>query len=152
MSLHSLAEALGVDDVRGKAAELAAQLQDDAHPALEAWCRQAAQRLRDAVRLIENMLDPRAIVIGGLAPKALVERLVALAQPLLPSVRGGVAAPNERILLSERQEDSSLLGAAVLPLYELLSPRFEVLQQERRAEADLEQLLGAPPASRIERP
>lgn len=147
LSLHSLAEALGVHDVRGKAAELAAQLETDANPALQAWCRQAAQRLRDAVRLIENMLDPRAIVIGGLAPKALVERLVSLAQPLHASVRGGVAAPQERILLSQCQEDSSLLGAAVLPLYELLSPRFEVLQQERRAEADLETLFGPPPGS-----
>lgn len=150
LSLHSLAEALGVNDVRGKAAQLAAQLRDPGHPELDAWCHQAAQRLRDAVRLIENMLDPRAIVIGGLAPKALVERLVSLAQPLHPSVRGGVAVPHERILLSERQEDSSLLGAAVLPIYELLSPRFEVLQQEYRAEAGLETLLGPPPGGGTE--
>jgi hypothetical protein len=48
-----------------------------------------------------------------------------------------VAVPAERILLSERQEDSSILGAAVLPIYDLLSPRFEVLQQDRRVEADV---------------
>jgi predicted NBD/HSP70 family sugar kinase len=152
LSLHSLAEALGVADVRGRGLEIAAQLERGAAPSLQAWCREAADRLRDAVCIIENMLDPRTIVIGGSAPKPLVERLVALAQPLHRSVRGGVAALEERILLSERQEDSSILGAAVLPIYELLSPRFEVLQQDRRTQADLEQLMGrytAPRAGRL---
>lgn len=141
LSLHSLAEALGVDDVRDRGMQIAAQLAEDAEPRLRAWCREAADRLRDAVCIIENMLDTRTIVIGGSAPKALVERLVALAQPLHKSVRGGVADPQQRIVLSERQEDSSILGAAVLPIYELLSPRFEVLQQDRRADADVEQLM-----------
>jgi hypothetical protein len=57
-------------------------------------------------------------------------------------VRGGIGQPRERILLSERQQDSSILGAAVLPIYEMLSPRFEVLQQERRSDADVAGLLG----------
>ncbi|MFX7808431.1 hypothetical protein ABTK09_19580, partial [Acinetobacter baumannii] len=96
---------------------------------LQRWCRQAADRLRDAVCMIENMLDPRSIVIGGSAPKVLVERLVALAQPWHRSVRGGIGSPETRIVLSDRQDDSSLLGAAVLPIYEMLSPRLEVLQQ-----------------------
>lgn len=142
LSLHSLAEALGVSAAPDRDALIVAQLERDSEPALKAWCREAADRLRDAVCIIENMLDPLTIVIGGSAPKLLVERLVALAQPLHPSVRGGVAAPNTRILLSERQEDSSILGAAVLPIYDLLSPRFEVLQQDRRAGTDVAGLMG----------
>jgi predicted NBD/HSP70 family sugar kinase len=142
LSLHSLAEALQIVDAPDRDAQIVAQLERNENPALHAWCLQAADRLRDAVCIIENMLDPRAIVIGGSAPKPLVERLVALAQPLHHSVRGGVAAPTERILLSERQEDSSILGAAVLPIYDLLSPRFEVLQQDRRVEADVADLMG----------
>jgi predicted NBD/HSP70 family sugar kinase len=142
LSLHSLAEALGVDDVRDRGAQIIEQLELNSNKALQSWCRQAAERLRDAVCIIENMLDPRTIVIGGSAPKPLVARLVALAHPLLRSVRGGVAPPEERILLSERQEDSSILGAAVLPIYDMLSPRLEVLQQDRRIEANVADLLG----------
>ncbi len=142
LSLHSLAEALGVADAPNRDALIVAQLERDSDPALHEWCREAAERLRDAVCIIENMLDPRTIVIGGSAPKALVERLVKLAQPLHASVRGGVAEPTRRILLSERQEDSSILGAAVLPIYDLLAPRFEVLQQDRRADAGLADLMG----------
>jgi predicted NBD/HSP70 family sugar kinase len=142
LSLHSLAEALGIADAPDRDAQIVARLERDDDPSLHTWCRQAADRLRDAVCIIENMLDPRAIVIGGSAPKLLVERLVALAQPLHHSVRGGVAMPEQRILLSQRQEDSSILGAAVLPIYDLLSPRFEVLQQDRRSEADVADLMG----------
>ncbi|HYX74386.1 MAG TPA: ROK family transcriptional regulator [Steroidobacteraceae bacterium] len=142
LSLQSLAEALGVSAAPDRHALILAQLERDQDPALQAWCREAAERLRDAVCVIENMLDPLTIVIGGSAPKLLVERLVALAQPLHHSVRGGVATPTVRILLSERQEDSSILGAAVLPIYDLLSPRLEVLQQDRRPEADVAGLMG----------
>ena len=142
LSVQSLAEALGVSEAPDRDALIVAELERNTDVALQAWCREAADRLRDAVCVIENMLDPLTIVIGGSAPKLLVERLVSLAEPLHHSVRGGVASPTTRILLSERQEDSSILGAAVLPIYDLLSPRFEVLQQDRRAEADVAGLLG----------
>jgi predicted NBD/HSP70 family sugar kinase len=142
LSLHALAEALGVADVRAMGAQLVEQLHQNSNPALHAWCLQAADRLREAVCVVENLLDARSIVIGGSAPKPLVERLVSLAHPLLRSVRGGVARAEERILLSERQEDSSILGAAVLPIYEMLSPRLELLQQDRRADADMADLMG----------
>jgi predicted NBD/HSP70 family sugar kinase len=142
VSLHALGETLNLPDPRERDAFITAQLESSTDPAWQGWCREAADRLRDAVCVIENLLDPRAIVIGGSAPKPLVEHLVALAQPLHTSVRGGVATPTERILLSERQEDSSILGAAVLPIYDLLAPRFEVLQQDRRGEADVADLMG----------
>lgn len=142
LSLHSLAEALGVADAPNRDALIVAALERNTEPALQAWCREAADRLRDAVCIIENTLDPATIVIGGSAPKILVERLVTLAQPLLHSVRGGVEAAHPRILLSERQEDSSILGAAVLPIYDLLSPRVEVLHRDHRVEGGVAELLG----------
>jgi predicted NBD/HSP70 family sugar kinase len=142
LSLQSLAEALGVSDAADRDARIVNALERNADPALQAWYREAAERLRDAVCVIENILDPLTIVIGGSAPKLLVKRLVALAEPLHHSVRGGVAASVPRILLSERQEDSSILGAAVLPIYDLLSPRLEVLQQDRRIETGVAGLMG----------
>jgi len=45
-------------------------------------------------------------------------------------------------VLSERQEDSSILGAAVLPIHEMLSPRVEVLMKDRRGDPKVEGLLG----------
>ncbi|MGK3151736.1 hypothetical protein VQE80_15235, partial [Staphylococcus shinii] len=89
----------GVSDHDVWAVDLAQRLPQPEDEALQHWCRQAADRLRDAVCMIENMLDPRSIVIGGSAPKVLVERLVALAQPWHRSVRGGIGSPETRIVL-----------------------------------------------------
>ncbi len=154
LSLHSLAEELGslhITDLLDHGKETVAKMLAANDERLLAWCRQAAERLRDAVCIIENMLDPGTIVIGGSAPKVLVERLVMLAQPLRKSVRGGIAQPGERILLSQRQEDSSILGAAVLPIYDMLSPRFEVLLKDRRPDLKLAGLLGQKTSTRAER-
>jgi len=151
LSLHSLAEAMGIEDFHDRDRERLPGLLAAGDERVHAWCREAAGYLRSAVCVIENLLDPAAIVIGGSAPRALVEHLVALAQPLARSVRGGIAQPRDRILLSERQDDSLILGAAVLPIYEMLSPRFEVLQQDRRAEQTVEGLLGQRPVRRAGR-
>ena len=142
LSLHSLAEALGRADVKDGARDLLVEMLASRAPMLMEWCRGAAVHLRNAVCMIENLLDPETIVIGGSAPKALVEHIVALAQPLHGSVRADVASTLSRILLSEHDEDSSILGAAVLPVYEMLSPRFEMLLQKRPEQSRVEGLLG----------
>jgi len=142
LSLHSLAEALGRADVKDGEREVLVEMLTAREPALVEWCLQAAVHLRNAVCVIENLLDPETIVIGGSAPKALVEHIVGLAQPLSGSVRAGVASTLDRILLSEHDEDSSILGAAVLPVYEMLSPRFEMLLQKRPEQSRVEGLLG----------
>ena len=142
LSLQSLSEALGLSEIADHGRGALAGLLAEKDKKLVAWCEEAAGHLRSAICIVENLLDPKTIVIGGSAPKALVQHLVALAEPLHRSVRGGVALPDERIVLSERQEDSSILGAAVLPIYEMLSPRFELLQQERRSDLNVAGLLG----------
>lgn len=151
LSLHSLAEALGRADVKDGGRDLLVQMLADRDAALAAWCSEAAVHLRNAVCMIENLLDPETIVIGGSAPKALVEHIVALAEPLHGSVRAGVASAQNRILLSEHDEDSSILGAAVLPIYEMLSPRFEMLMQKRPEQSRVEGLLGGRGASGLGR-
>lgn len=142
LSLHSLAEDLGIPEVHDRGREVLARMLAENDARLLAWCRQAAGHLRSAVCIVENLLDPATIVIGGSAPKQLVDHVVRMAQPLHRSVRGGVAHATERIVLSERQEDSSILGAAVLPIHEMLSPRFEILMKDRRSELKVEGLLG----------
>jgi predicted NBD/HSP70 family sugar kinase len=140
LSLNSLAEALNRTDLKEGGRELIGRMLAEEDPGLMEWSREAAAHLRDAVCMIENLLDPETIVIGGSAPKVLLEHLVALAAPLHGSVRAGATA--DRIVLSEHDEDSSILGAAVLPIYEMLAPRFELLMQQRPEQSRVEGLLG----------
>jgi predicted NBD/HSP70 family sugar kinase len=142
LSLHSLAETLGREELKDGARELLVDMLAVEDESLLAWCREAAKHLRTAVCMLENLLDPETIVLGGSAPKALLEKIIELAAPLQNSVRAGAAGPVERLLLSQHDEDSSILGAAVLPIYEMLSPRFELLLQERPEHSRVEGLLG----------
>ncbi len=151
LSLHALSEALGDAGVKDRSKNTLPAMLADKDSRLLAWCEDAAVHLRNAVCIIENTLDPETIVIGGSAPRPLVEHIVALANPLHRSVRGGVARATERILLSQRQEESSILGAAVLPIYEMLSPRFELLLQHRRGNPRVEGLLGQTAVARTGR-
>jgi predicted NBD/HSP70 family sugar kinase len=151
LSLQSLAEALGRDDIKDGGRALLVRMLADRDTALMQWCRDAAVHLRNAVCVIENLLDPETIVVGGSIPKALLEHIVGLAEPLHGSVRAGAAQSPGRILLSQHDEDSSILGAAVLPIYEMLSPRFEMLMQQRPDQSRVEGLLGSRAASGLGR-
>ncbi len=151
LSLHSLAEALRAADAQSIGHDHVEELLNQGDEKLLEWCEEAAGHLRNAICIVENLLDPEAIVIGGSAPSGLVSYILSLAQPLHRSVRGGVGVPENRILLSECQDDSSILGAAVLPIYKMLSPRFDVLLQEDRSAQELAGLLGHKPSGRAGR-
>jgi predicted NBD/HSP70 family sugar kinase len=142
LSLNSLAEVLGIESGRIHEFPIIELIENQNNPRFLEWAQIAASCLRDVICTVENMLDPKAIVIGGSAPKELVTYLIKLAQPLHKSVRGGIENGGERILFSDHQKDSSILGAAVLPLYDMLSPNFDVLQKDRKSDLSVAELLG----------
>lgn len=139
LSLHALSEALtGPGSLIGED-EIARRL-DNNDPAIDAWCRDVAPYLRQAVCTVENMLDPEMIVLGGPAPQALWQRLIDHAHPWLHSVRSGRDdADSPRVVLSSQPGDSALLGAAVLPIYEKLMPRMDVLTKGRGDDSETSQ-------------
>lgn len=87
------------------------------------WAEEIRPIFHNAVRTIENLLDPQTIVLGGLAPPDLIEKLVASAG--LPN---SVAARNDRkhprLVMASDCQNSVLRGAAALAVSSLLSPRF----------------------------
>ncbi len=126
LSVHALSRDLGVDGVMSSA-EIARRLQDN-DPAIHDWCRSAAAYLRDAVCTLENLMDPGLIVLGGSVPTELWQALIDHATPWLHSVRSGLGeGDDDRVVISPQAGSSALLGAAVLPLYERLSPRMDAL-------------------------
>ena len=100
-----------------------------------AWLEEVAPIFRAAIVAIENMFDPETIIMGGLAPHALLRRLAGLAAELPGSIaaRGGRTAP--RVLLSETGADAVLKGAAALAVSGALSPRFGLLFSGESGEA-----------------
>jgi len=96
----------------------------------ERWIADAAPLFRSALVTIENLFDPETIVVGGLAPKRLLERLVEAAAPLPNSIAARSDRRALRVTLSSVGQDAVLLGAAALAISGVLSPRFGLMFAE----------------------
>ena len=82
--------------------------------ALEEWIQRAAEALSIGIATVENLFDPERIIVGGAAPAALLERLVAVLGTLRPSVRQDLGPA--RVRVSALGERSAALGASALPI------------------------------------
>ena len=142
VSFHALTEhyaELGLDAPR---VDQVAALIADSDPVMESWCSQASYHLRNAVCFIENTLDPETIVVGGSAPRALTEKLINGARPWSNSVRGGVERDIGRVIAARHQEESAILGAAVLPIHDMIAPRLDVLHKQSTKDNSTDSLFG----------
>jgi len=136
LSLHALSEAVAGPGALLSSEDIVRRLTEN-DPAVHDWCRSVAPYLRQAICTIENMLDPEMIVLGGSAPQELWRVLVEYARPWLHSVRsGGEGIEAGRVVLSAQAGDSALQGAAVLPIYEKLTPRMDVLTLSRAEDSE----------------
>jgi predicted NBD/HSP70 family sugar kinase len=94
---------------------------------VDGWIREATPLFRNAIVAIENLFDPLAVVIGGIAPPDVLDRLMAAAQPLPHSVAERRDRAIPRIIRSASGEDAVLRGAAALAVSGVLSPRFGLM-------------------------
>jgi predicted NBD/HSP70 family sugar kinase len=94
---------------------------------LDRWIVEAAPLLRSAIIAIENLFDPQTIMVGGIAPPEVLDRLLAAAEPLPHSVAERAGRTIPRVIRSAHGEDAVLRGAAALAVSGVLSPRFGVM-------------------------
>ncbi len=124
VSLRALYETLGLADD----AELAARSLERPTPeicyGMERWLATAAPPLRQAINILESLLDIEAVVIGGFLPPALLEQLEQRLHPLPGSIRQSCGP---RVLLGSAGRDTVALGAAALPIFDEFNPQYEVL-------------------------
>lgn len=94
---------------------------------VERWVEEAAPYLASAVNILESTLDPETILLGGLAPAGVLASLIEKAMPLPMSVgsRSGRSLP--RLMAGSVGHHTVVLGAASLPIFDEINPRFDVL-------------------------
>jgi predicted NBD/HSP70 family sugar kinase len=88
------------------------------------WVAEIAPIFRNAVRTIENLFDPETVVLGGLAPQALIEQLATLGEGLTNSIAARTSRQHPRVVVASDCQHSALRGAAALAVFGVLSPRF----------------------------
>ncbi|MBZ6078550.1 ROK family protein [Microvirga puerhi] len=124
-SLHSLKERL-------RAAGLTYDIPADfetlvkaRHPILQDWITETASHLIPIIGMLENLLDPESIVIGGALPDAILTDLIKALVPLPRSVASRRHRMVPRILPGTGGLLTAALGAAALPLLETMTPKLD---------------------------
>ncbi|MDF0603984.1 ROK family protein, partial [Psychromarinibacter sp. C21-152] len=88
-----------------------------------AWFHEITPIFRNAIVTIENLFDPSAIVLGGLAPRSLRQRLLDLTADLPGSLALRADRELPRVVLSKVDSDAVIRGAASLAVSQVFTPR-----------------------------
>lgn len=107
----------------------------------DTWLEEVAPILRSAVVTIENLFDPATIILGGLAPNNLLDRLIAAASPLPNSIAARGNRRAERLISSTAGKDAVLRGAAAVAVSGVLSPRFGIMFTQNNDRADRDPIM-----------
>ena len=99
------------------------------------WVETVTPIFHSALRTIENLFDPQAIVLGGIAPAGLINALVATTDRLPVSVSSRYDRTTPRVTASAEHQ-SVLRGAAALAVSGVLSPRQEPSSASIRRKRD----------------
>lgn len=90
---------------------------DPAWPGVEEWLDETMPQVDRLIASLIAVLDPQAIVFGGLLPRALGRMMIERANmPSQREHRYGIGPKEAKLVLSETEGDPSALGAALLPL------------------------------------
>lgn len=118
-SLDAARAALGSADPAVLDARLAA-----GDKALARWLDGAAARLGEAIATVENLLDPETVLLGGEASADLLDAVVERLADLPPSVAARPGRDRARVLRATAGPAAGALGAAALPIFDMLRPSF----------------------------
>lgn len=91
------------------------------------WLELNGERLRLLVSLLENILDPQTILVGGHFPAVLISSLIDRAYPLLPSVSARRQREMPRLSAGSLGHEAAAIGASMLPIIAHGSPEFRRL-------------------------
>jgi len=107
-----------IDDVDDLAAAYHAQ-----NSSLLDWLDAAAAPLSTAITIIENMLDPETVILGGAMPDAMLDHLIASVTLAERSVSHRPNRTPKRVLRGASGRLTGALGAASLAVNRAFTPR-----------------------------
>ncbi|WP_343550960.1 ROK family transcriptional regulator [Pantoea sp.] len=94
----------------------------------DSWIDTVLTPLRQAINLLECVFDAESVIIGGMMPAALLEKIIRRLPPLYQSVRGRYLT-GTRLKIGMTGSDTAALGAAALPIFDEFNPQFQVLMK-----------------------
>lgn len=92
------------------------------------WIDTVLTPLRQAINMLECIFDAESVIIGGMMPAALLDKMIARLPPLYQSVRSRYFTAS-RLKRGLTGSDTAALGAAALPIFDEFNPQFQVLMK-----------------------
>jgi predicted NBD/HSP70 family sugar kinase len=119
-SLASALAAIGAP-LGASAGEAMAEAIESRDKRLESWITSAADCLRTAILNLENIFDPEIVLLGGILPEPLLDRLYRRILPLPRSVASQRRDASPRVMKSTPGPMIPAMGAASLALFDATS-------------------------------
>jgi predicted NBD/HSP70 family sugar kinase len=91
-------------------------------PIVRRWLDAAAHHLAPILVVTEYLVDPEAIIVGGRLPIPYLDDLVANLERLMGGYRKPTKPYRPTLIRSDAGELAGALGAATLPIYDVLAP------------------------------
>jgi predicted NBD/HSP70 family sugar kinase len=99
------------------------------------WIADAVMPLRQAIHNLELMFDPEAIILGGFMPLSVIEKIVAVLDPLPLSISAYAERSVLRVIVGAAGRDTAVLGAAALPVFGEFNPQFDALLKPHESDS-----------------
>lgn len=131
-SRHVLDEELAAAGVAMVDVSQLERLHAEGNPVVDAWLSDAARRFGPIIAMMENLLDPQTFILGGALPDALIDDLIVRMAPLPISVASRRARTLPRTMRGRTGHYTAALGAASLPLFNMITPKLETSSAEPR--------------------
>jgi predicted NBD/HSP70 family sugar kinase/predicted transcriptional regulator len=120
LSLNALCERLGLEPTASGSVAHIEALFEAGDPAVLAWMDEVAPLMRQMINMIEMMLDPEALILGGIIRPDFLEALLRKAMPLTRRLDG---SPEEtRIRIGTSGATAVALGATAAAVDALYAP------------------------------
>lgn len=127
LSLYSARHQLGADVFSETGLMQFCESIRDPDRKTQIWLNDAAEAFRRAVHMIEQMVDPDRIIVGGYMPRPVLTAILHAAEPLYPSIRQRGGSGDPRVILGETGRSAGVVSAAALPLYSNMNPSLDIM-------------------------
>lgn len=121
LSLYALCETLGIDPASPESVRQTEMLFDQNDPAVERWMEEVAPHMRQMINMIEMMLDPEVIFLGGIIGAGFLKALLDKALPLGLRL-DGKSDRVDRVLIGTAGAKAVALGATAAAVEALYAP------------------------------
>lgn len=102
------------------------QLFEARDPLVIAWIAEAARYLSPMIAMLENILDPETVILGGAISDGIIDAIIARMPQLPTSVASRRSRALPRVMRGQTGQFTAALGAAALPLFDIVTPKLEM--------------------------